>query len=434
MSGPTTAIYETAAPLLTDTALANLAGLSAVMLAARTIREAQAIHQEYGEVQQQVLERVREQHVQRTALRSAQHARITRFHQQAQQLQAKWERMQALLPTQTSLDIAAPAGEDEADWLTYLATLRLALQQLERELPQADTAVILLAEQPDTAQLLAVYAQQRAQLSQLNAEQIAHYQALSLHLLARLEIPQGAPLPVRIESLARQLLQAHDVTRAEALAADLRREIQYANQQRQQQQADSALAATWLQQLGDTLPAELLVSLQQVSAGVHLLDEATRTAAQTALAAAQAAHQREEQEAIAVVLEQSLRDLGYDVEDIAETLFVSGGMLHFQKAAWDDYHVRMRVNPATQTVNFNVVRAKSDIERDKRQDFVAEDRWCSEFPTLLKTLAARGVKLNVTRLLQAGEVPVQQVDPATLPVTKTEEERYSTTATKEMKW
>ncbi len=432
MSGPTTAIYETAAPLLTDAVLANLAGLSAVMLAARTIREAQAIHQEYGEVQQQILERTREQFAQRTALRTAQHARITRFHQQAQQLQAKWERIQALLPAQTTLDIAAPVGENEADWLTYLAALRLALQQLERELPQTDTAVILLEEQPDTAQLLAVYAQQRAQQSQLSTEQIAHYQALSLHLLARLELPQGVPLPMRIESLARELLHAHDVTRAEALAADLRREIQYANQQRQQQQADSELANNWLQQLGDALPAELLLSLQAVAAGVRLLDEATRTAAQTALAAAQAARQREEQEAIAVVLEQSLRDLGYDVEDIAETLFVSGGMLHFQKAAWDDYHVRMRVNPATQTVNFNVVRAQG--ERDKRQDFVAEDRWCSEFPTLLKTLAARGVKLNVTRLLQAGEVPVQQVDPASLPIAKTEEERYSTTAAKEMKW
>lgn len=432
MSGPTTAVYETTAPLLTDAAIANLAGLSAVVLAARTIREAQAIHQEYGEVQQRVIERTREQIAQRGALRQAQQNRLTHLHTQAQQLQAKWERMQALLPAATTLDLAAPVGENEGEWLTYLAALRQALQQLERELPQANTTTILLAEQPDTAQLLAAYAQQRAQQSQLTTEQIAHYQALSLHLLARLALPQGAPLPVRIESLARELLQAYDVTRAEALAADLRREIQYANQQHVKQQADSTLATAWLQQLGDALPAELLSRLQAVAAGVRLLDEATRTAAQAVLTAVEAARQREEQEAVAVVLEQSLRDLGYDVEDIAETLFVSGGMVHFQKAAWDDYHVRMRVNPATKTVNFNVVRAQG--ERDARQDFVAEDRWCSEFPTLLKTLAARGVKLNVTRLLQAGEVPVQQVDPATLPVAKTEEERYQTTAAKEMKW
>jgi hypothetical protein len=187
-----------------------------------------------------------------------------------------------------------------------------------------------------------------------------------------------------------------------------------------------------LTQLADAVPVELRITLEAIAAGVRLFDQATRDLANATLANVNAEREREQQEAIGVVLEQSLRDLGYEVSDIDQTLFVSGGMVHFQKPAWHNYHVRMRVNPKDQTVNFNVVRPKDDTTADKRQDYLAEDRWCSEFPTLLKTLAARGVKLNVTRLLQAGEVPVQAVDPATLPVMKQEEAGYRTMAAKQM--
>jgi len=48
-------------------------------------------------------------------------------------------------------------------------------------------------------------------------------------------------------------------------------------------------------------------------------------------------------------------------------------------------------------------------------DHVAEDRWCAEFPALLKALALRGVRLEVTRRLEAGELPVQQVEREQLP-------------------
>ena len=55
-------------------------------------------------------------------------------------------------------------------------------------------------------------------------------------------------------------------------------------------------------------------------------------------------------------------------------------------------------------------RGDEDTAERRRQDALAEDRWCAEFPQLMQTLAARGLTLDVTRRLDAGEVPVQVVD------------------------
>ncbi|MDH4234438.1 MAG: hypothetical protein OEV15_04815 [Gallionella sp.] len=441
MSGPTTAVYETAI----GDALIGAAGLSAVMLAARAIKEAHDMHAEYGEAYKRVSERETTRNRQRKQLQEAKCQHIAKLHRQADQWQARLARMQGLLQEQqgeaSSLQdvLNRPVAQDERSWNEYLGKLETAVKKLEAQISasggiSAQAMAELSSDQPDSNQLLTTYAQRYALRSSLKAEELAHYKELSRHLLSRLELATGEPLPIRIESLAREMLHAHDTGRAEALASDLRLEIQRANQQRKQQLADVEEATLLLSQLTDELPEELRIALEQVAAGIRLLDEPTRAITKAALEEFKAARQREEQEAIALVLEQSLRDLGYEVDDIGQTLFVSGGMVHFQKQAWQNYHVRMRVNTAEKSVNFNVVRAQSsgDAAQDKRLDYLAEDRWCAEFPALLKTLEARGVKLNVTRLLQAGEVPVQVVDAATLPVARTEEARHKTATAKQM--
>ncbi|MFV0371306.1 MAG: hypothetical protein ACK5JI_06655 [Azonexus sp.] len=129
------------------------------------------------------------------------------------------------------------------------------------------------------------------------------------------------------------------------------------------------------------------------------------------------AYQREAAEkASALVLEHTLRELGYQVEPIAETLFVEGGVVHFRRAGWGDYQVRLRLDAAGKSVNFNIVRAvdAGDNERSVL-DHVAEDRWCAEFPALLRALGERGLRLEVTRRLEAGELPVQLVERSRLP-------------------
>ncbi|MFT3962615.1 hypothetical protein [Propionivibrio sp.] len=124
----------------------------------------------------------------------------------------------------------------------------------------------------------------------------------------------------------------------------------------------------------------------------------------------------------ALVLEQTLEDLGYQVEGVSETLFVEGGLVHFRRPGWGDYQVRLRVKAHAggsgfeAGANFNVVRAvdAGDNERSVL-DHLAEDRWCAEFPALLQALALRGLRLEVTRRLAAGELPVQLVERAQLP-------------------
>jgi hypothetical protein len=84
----------------------------------------------------------------------------------------------------------------------------------------------------------------------------------------------------------------------------------------------------------------------------------------------------------------------------------------------------LRIDAQEHTANFNVVRARGDEDNAERRrlDALAEDRWCTEFPRLMQTLAARGLSLDVTRRLGAGELPVQIVDGATLPRVYADEE------------
>jgi len=190
--------------------------------------------------------------------------------------------------------------------------------------------------------------------------------------LERLELDPDAVLPPALEALAQQAIVAPTAGRAEALTTELRLQVQRHNE--------------------------------------------TRTAA---------AEQKQLQEAAALVLEQSLKDLGYAVEEIEETLFVEGGVAHFQKPGWGDYFVRLRIDPQRNAMNFNVVRAGPVGEDRKGEDMRAEERWCAEFPKLFDTLKARGIPITVTRLLQAGEAPVQVVDAASLPTRNDEEHRHA---------
>lgn len=131
----------------------------------------------------------------------------------------------------------------------------------------------------------------------------------------------------------------------------------------------------------------------------------------------EALQKRTVQEATATVVEQTLKDLGYQVEEIGSTLFVEGGVVHFRRQGWGEHMVRMRVNAEAVSANFNVIRsvAESGSHEISVRDHLAEDRWCSEFPKLKEALEVRGVRLNVTRQLAAGEVPVQLVESSKLP-------------------
>ena len=291
---------------------------------------------------------------------------------------ARWQRLAAVQQTLTGAAagaVPADLGTAEDDvgqlnallvaWRAANAGLDAALGQLAATAGRPDLAATLAeltAAAPGLDGQLASFEAQSRLAAALSPDLLAERRALVARLLDRLAGGDRALVEGRVADLVAELMQTTSAARVEALASELRLAVEKHN------------------------------------------EAANTTAA-------------------AVVLEQSLRDLGYDVDGIAETLFVEGGVAHIRKPGWEDYFVRVRVDAARTAINFNVVRPGTAGDDRRQQDMLAEERWCSEFPVLQKTLAARGLNLAVTRMLAAGAVPVQVVDAASLPAVAGEEER-----------
>jgi len=382
MSGPITASF-------------SFTPLGAVILAAEALREARAMQQEYAESQDNA--RVREasladaRYQQQVALAQ----QSTALRQETERSERRLEHLQAICRTigerfpqaADTLQLAAlqpPPGNDQGALMQYAEAVRKEILRVEALLSQTSESLGASLQEELTRiasgekaagldEALNAYALQRSLQPGLSPEQTETFRLTAARVLQRLELAKDAILPQELESLAGKIVLAPSLERAEELAAELRLGVQ---RYREEQAARQRLL---------------------------------------------------EQEAAAIVLEQSLRDLGYEVEGVENTLFVEGGVVHFQRQGWENYHVRLRLDPRDATINFNVVRPRGaeESEARKRLDILAEDRWCAEFPQLLKTLEARGLHLKVTRQLGAGELPVQVVDPATLPQQQVEEQRSS---------
>jgi hypothetical protein len=422
MSGPITCGY-----LITHALL---------LLSARALREARAMKQEYGHVLAQLRDRELAVAQARQGQRAARLERIGAVRQEAQRQAARLDRLRSFaqsLATQMP-DLAqkmavpappAPTDDDDATWSAHLRALDTAVRELEALLGQAGgefgaqvrASLAVRSTAPTIDEVLAGYVLQRQLKPGLNATQAERFRDTAARVLSRLKMTGAAALPPELEVLAKAIVLAPTIERAEALASELRLAVQRQRDAVHAQRAETEEARRLLEELPEDAPVPLLRALEHVAAGVERMDTALCEAAQQTLDSAAADREQREHDAAALVLQESLRDLGYEVDDIEATLFVDGGAVHFRRAGWDNYFVRLRLNPHERTVNFNVVRASGDEDTAERRrlDALAEDRWCSEFPRLLQTLAARGLDLDVTRRLEAGEVPVQIVDRASLP-------------------
>lgn len=347
MSGPTTAILTPAQAL-------------PVLLAASAIRAARAVfdaHQRAGALR---AEQTVQRHQQAGQQAQASAHGLQALQQAAQVQLAETERLSTLAAGLGAEDALTqhrpappPALASAQDWATYVAQLeayvteaRQALLAVLAQMPQEQAGASDSIDIDAALRELSPAADATAAAAQ--PEQPARS---SERLLARVA-PLG-PLPEPIVQLAQALDTAAPGERADLLASELRLQLQ--------RHAEQALQAQ--------------------------------------LRAAQAE-----------VLQQSLLDLGYEVEGFEDTLFVQGGVVHFRRRGWGDYMVRLRVAEAAASLNFNVVRAVNDVQGEVSvEDHLAEDRWCAEFPALQKALAARGLPIEVTRQLQAGDVPVQRV-------------------------
>jgi DNA repair exonuclease SbcCD ATPase subunit len=429
MSGPITAGY----------AFAHLS----LLLAQRALQEARAMKREYSDVLAQLRAREEELAAARDAQQAARLERIATVRRDAARREARLARLRALGDTLSAQlpDLArklpasapaAPAGDDDAAWRAHLLTLDHAVRELEALLEEAGSTLgaaaqatlVATTNAPTLDDVLAAYVLQRQLAPGLDSATAETLRQTTARVLGRLELADDATLPTEIEALARTIVLAPSLDRAEALTTELRLAVQRHREARTAQQADAAEARRLLAELPDDAPAPLQQALERVAAGAAPIDAALRRATEAALATAAADRAQQEQAAAAFVLEESLRDLGYEVDGIEATLFANGGTVHFRRAGWESYMVRLRVDARERTVNFNVVRARGAEENAERRrdDALAEDRWCAEFPRLMQTLASRGLALDVTRRLAAGEIPVQVVDPASLPAVRADDD------------
>jgi hypothetical protein len=426
MSGPITAGF-------------SFTPLGAVILAAQALSEARAMGQEYAAALEKVKAREagiaatrRQQRENRLQRQAALLAEVERGERQLERLRGILLALDANTPF-NAVTLQRPAGNDQEALAAHALAVQEEILRIEAVLAQAGAslgeklrAATQGAAAPDLDQLLAAYALQRSFQPGLDPDQAKQFSDTAARVLGRLELPEGAVVPRDLERLAREIVLAPSPERAEELATELRLGVQRYRTEQAARETQSAEASALLEALPDSAPAFLRAALEAAAGRAEGLAAETRQAARELLDAAQSAREREEQEAAALVLEQSLRDLGYEVEGVASTLFVDGGVVHFQRQGWENYFVRLRLDARDKTLNFNVVRPRGEEEDNaqrRRLDTLAEDRWCSEFPRLQQTLAARGLNLNVTRQLAAGELPVQAVDPATLPQARSVEEQ-----------
>ncbi len=410
MSGPATASF-------------TFGPLGALSLAAMALREARQMGREYQDVLRELQERANALNLVQCQARQAKAAHSQAVQLQAQRLLAKRAQLQdvALALGIDQQDIATPQGV--LTLIDEVARLQACIAAARQQTNHAAQALLTADDLPPVEDALHAFMVQRSLHVHLDATESQHICDSVARILARVDLMEGEPLPLDLAALGRDMALAPNLERAEMLGLELRLRVQNQCDAKAAQRADKALAAQLLESMGDDTPPAVRVLLEAVVSGAQALTPDTRALAQEAAKAIDTQRQQAEQEAAAYILEQSLRDLGYAVDGVADTLFVEGGVAHFQRHGWGEYFVRVRVQADEKTLNFNVVRARGAQEsaERKRLDYLAEDRWCSEFPKLLDTLAARGIKLNVTRLLGAGELPVQAVDPASVPQVATEE-------------
>lgn len=250
----------------------------------------------------------------------------------------------------------------------------------------------------------------------LTEKQIEERRAELNRVLGRHAATRWEAASPKLEHLIMEALSTRSDTRYEALATELRHQIQLMNEEQARAQADAKKAQTLLDRLELEAPLgadQLKQRLELVKVGALALPEDMEAQVGKAVAEAKQASGREAQEAASGIVREALLDLGYEVAPIDETLFVRGGKVYFRKPGWNDYCVRLTVRPEESKINFNVIRVAGPDE-DKRAatgaaDIEAENAWCSGYQKVVDTFKARGLETELTRHLPVGAVPVPVV-------------------------
>lgn len=343
---------------------------------------------------------------------------------------------------------ADPDPTSQSDLERYVAEVTQIRTAIESRLRQVNVnaqfkkalsglAELALAPPRTAADMLASLAQQQTNL------QVAD------NVIKRTEVrkAEADKLTVRIRTLGvelvsddlrrllEELLTTESDARADSLGTEIRLRIQQLNEDivsRAQERTDAAALLEQLNEAKGYWQRKLHEQLTLVATGVARLTKELHMRVQEEIAAQNKLREKakeeqkrkEEQEVTAQILNGVLSDLGYAVEPITHTLFVSGGQIHIRQPGWDEnYFVRLRVLPDKKMINFNMVRVNdglaTDSESSKRRDAKMENAWCSApdtgFQKIKQVANDRGLLLGSLREIAPGQLPVQLVTSDEIP-------------------
>lgn len=224
-------------------------------------------------------------------------------------------------------------------------------------------------------------------------------------------------LPEIIGEQVRALYETDDASAATGLGAAIRHGLMQAEASVEREHIEARKLLHALEGLPNSDP-RLQSACERLEAVLSGKDQLTDTLRKTveSIRRAIATQARERDERAAGILRSALEDLGYEVEPIAETLFVDGGTIHFRKPDWEgSYAVRLRVDPRRDMLNFNMIRVSDDESSDRgiqqKQDIAMENSWCKEFDRMQSVIHDRGIDTKVTRRVNAGALPVLKIGP-----------------------
>ena len=233
----------------------------------------------------------------------------------------------------------------------------------------------------------------------------------ALSVLDRLDAAVSAEDRRRLYTLAQDVATAHSAARRDAGRDELRLRVQEANASASAIRAEGVEATSLIEDLaGLTGPEvdEVRVELRRVEDRVSRLTSALRARAG---ATVEGARRRADREYALKVITLTLRELGYEIEPDFETLVVRDGVAHVVHSSLQGYGVRLRVDEAAGTVNFNVVRTSNRTAGDQAlRDHEVEQAWCNDYAKLVERAHSSGVVLEVEHQRDAGALPVQVVD------------------------
>ena len=307
-------------------------------------------------------------------------------------------------------DLAERVEAAQREYARRVARLKMlaSLQAVSESLAAASRAAERSAEEKQ--------AQREARDRRRSAEDASRL----LETLAAEVSPQDR---TAVEERAREAVASPQASRRRALLAQLRLDVQRANEAGRTRRRAVEQAQQWrgrLLGLEGPEVEELEAALQRIVAGEAPLPP--DMAQQVEGVAARATEASNRAYALGVITEE-LENLGYVAEVGFETASAQAPELLLRKPDMEeDYHVSLRTDAGAPFLHNRVVREADDPDPDldsagrrsadrRRMDEQAERGWCQDLAAALAAAEHRGVRGRALERIEPGEVPVPTIAP-----------------------